>query len=70
MNLTLVKGNYIDRHYGLTHFREKEKAAYLIHLFEDKNLIKNVFEVKKKLKNNVKSNFKIKFFKRSTKNFI
>ena len=33
MNLTLVKGNYIDRHYGLTHFREKEKAVYLIHLF-------------------------------------
>lgn len=50
MNLTLVKGNYIDRHYGLTHFREKEKAVYLIHLFEDKNLIKNVFKVKKKLK--------------------
>lgn len=50
VNLTLVKGNYIDRQYGLTQFREKEKAAYLVHLYENKNLITNFFEIKKKLK--------------------
>ena len=49
INLTLVKGNYVDRQYGLTHFRDKEKAVYLIHL--NKNLLTNFFEIKKKLKN-------------------
>ena len=50
-NLTLVKGNYIDRQYGLTHFRDKDKAVYLIQLYEDKNLILNFFDMKRKLKN-------------------
>ena len=51
VNLTLVKGNYVDRQYGLTHFRAKKKAVYFIHLYEDKNLIINLFEIKRKLKN-------------------
>ena len=48
INLTLVKGNYVDRQYGLTHFRDKEKAVYLIHLNENKNLLTNFLKVKKK----------------------
>ena len=58
INLTLVKGCYVDRQYGLTHFRDKERAVYLIHLYENKDLLTNFFQIKKKLKN-LKLEYKI-----------